>query len=117
ALLRAEALDHVGRSRETIATVREVVGTLPPGSPMHANALAVLGGAELEVGDFVPAIATLEQAMVERADDPIGLADVRFMLARALLGAHRDRPRAISLAEQARAAWTNRKGSEHALPP
>ena len=80
--------------------------TLKPDHPDRAYTLVGLGKAHLALNDRQAAIPLLERALALRESThaaPRLLAESRFALARAL--ASRDRPRAITLAQQAKDAY------------
>jgi tetratricopeptide (TPR) repeat protein len=90
--------------------------------PQHGNvavALTGIGRAELDRHQPARALRSLERALAIRAvvgGDPSWLPETRFAVARALWSSGRDRERARSLADQARAGYAVAgKGSEREL--
>jgi len=95
-------LDHVRRA----LAIREKV--LLAESPVIGLTLAPIGEAHLNLGQPLEAKPVLERAcklLQSSEGDPSNLAWARFLLARALWESGSDRERAISLAQQAHAAF------------
>jgi eukaryotic-like serine/threonine-protein kinase len=96
-----------GLYARALAIWEEALGTEHPdlGYPLHG-----LANIALKQGHLADAVSVAERAVGVLATaevPPTRLAPVRFMLARALWDAQRDRSRAVALAEQARDAWRN----------
>jgi tetratricopeptide (TPR) repeat protein len=103
-----QALVHL---RRAVAIQEKALG---PEHPDLANSLTDIGRAEVGLHQPVSALVVLERALALRQkslDKPDDLADTRFVLARALWDAGRDRGRAHTLATQARDAYATR--AEH----
>ncbi|MEM9458727.1 MAG: tetratricopeptide repeat protein [Myxococcota bacterium] len=105
-----------GKYEEAQALYERALGVmkraLGPEHPYIAYPLTGLGAALLGLGRPVDALPVLERALAIRnsdAVDPAELAETRFALARALwtvpAAQGRDRPRARTLAQQARTAY------------
>ena len=108
---RGEYMIDVGRAAEAISLLRQAATQWQAHtSPDNANLgypLTALGRALLAAGRPDEAVTTLERALALRARET-GLAlvaETRFALARALWEANGDRPRALTLSAQARAAY------------
>ncbi|MDX1998036.1 MAG: serine/threonine-protein kinase [Thermoanaerobaculia bacterium] len=107
---RAFELGHVGRTREALAEARralvEVERSVGPDHEWTIAARACVGGRLVDVGRHTEAIPLLERTLRERADkSPELRAQTSFELAQALWVTGRDRPRALALAHEARAAF------------
>ncbi len=75
-----------------------------PDSPILSPSLSALGKAHLALHQPARALEPLERALRlldEKGTAPDARADLRFALARALEAAHRDRARALALAQEA----------------
>ncbi|MBL8975495.1 MAG: tetratricopeptide repeat protein, partial [Myxococcales bacterium] len=86
-----------------------------PGHPDLGAHLTGVGIAHVEAGQPAAGIAPLEEAVaifLAAPRDPLYLAQARFELARALWDSRRDRPRARSLAQQARQTYSEQPGGD-----
>ena len=112
---RAEALRLLGYTAQARAEFEKVLRLLErnkigPKYGSFAEAIAGIGRVELDEGRPASAIPGLESALrtfeQTSAANSVFVSDFRFALARALWDNGRDRPRAISLAMQARDIFT-----------
>lgn len=90
---------------------------LPADHPDHAYALSGIGRAHLDLGRAAEAIEPLERAVALRSADEIEprlAATSRFMLARALVAAGRDRGPARALALEAQGLFASAGGTHEA---
>ncbi|HKV08322.1 MAG TPA: serine/threonine-protein kinase [Thermoanaerobaculia bacterium] len=107
-----EALMHLERSLQEFETIF---------GPDHGYTLVPLSGigeARLDQGHPAAAIPPLERALAlpdQGMLPPDWQADARFLLARALWNAEKDRPRALRLAHEARAIYAEEKPSRPEL--
>jgi tetratricopeptide (TPR) repeat protein len=99
---------NLGRHREALAESREALAISDkvdqPGGPNRARALAVVGEAELALGDARAAVAPLRaavDALAKSDSDAVTVADLRSSLARAIWDSRGDRSEAHSLAAAA----------------
>jgi tetratricopeptide (TPR) repeat protein len=111
----ATALLEEGRPAEALKTFEQAEAQLgkrwPAEHPQHARTLGGIGRALLELGRDAQAVAPLERAVAIAGATPVEEADVddlRFLLARSLWGARRDRARSVALARAARAGFAQR---------
>jgi eukaryotic-like serine/threonine-protein kinase len=109
---RGEAHTGLGRHRDAEADYRaaeaQLAKRLPAEHPYHAGPLGALGQCLLAQDRPAEAIAPLEAALSVTLAHPIEGIDanhLRFLLARALWAARRDRDRATALAKEARARF------------
>ena len=93
----------LGYYRRSLALLEKAVG---PNHPDLADALIGIGLSELAQGDARRASPSLERALAlrESSGDALDIARARFALARAV-AANGDRPRAVELADKARAVY------------
>ena len=110
---RGEILNALGRSRDARTSFEKarIVWERELGLDNRnlAYALTGIGASYLSEGDAANAIVPLERAFKIREaheTDPSRRGETRFALARALWESGRDHLRARSLAEQARASYT-----------
>jgi len=109
---RGEILRLLGRQSEARAVFEQArtiwERELGPDNPWLAYALTGIGATHLAEGNPNNALVPLERAFkIRRAQDPdlSRQAETNFVLARALWDSRRDRSRARTLAEDARAAY------------
>jgi tetratricopeptide (TPR) repeat protein len=98
----ADARPHYERAAEAAARL------FSPSGPEVAEALLGLGRCHLAAGAPEQAIEPLERALAIHAEsptEPLEHARTRFVLAQALWTSRRDRPRALTLAQEALAAY------------
>jgi tetratricopeptide (TPR) repeat protein len=108
----AGVLQHLGRYEQALPLAQQALDirekTLPPGHPRIASNLIILGQTLIGLGQRKQARDVIQRALDIHGDgakDPLGLAEARYAMARALLPS-RDaatNTRAIDMAEQARA--------------
>jgi tetratricopeptide (TPR) repeat protein/predicted Ser/Thr protein kinase len=104
----SEAKPLFARSRE-VSTALHGAESAMVGLTMYGDGLC-----ELESGDASKAVATLERAKRLAAEHPASLIQLPatdFALARALVEAGKDRPRALELAERARQGYARFPGA------
>jgi tetratricopeptide (TPR) repeat protein len=117
----ANTMVQAGQLDEAISEYTQVVPllerTVGPSHPWMFNALNGLGMAYLERKNPAGAAAALERALKvhgeKRAEDS-ARAMASYRLAQALWALRRDRPRALRLAEEARATLRAAHSEEHA---
>jgi len=111
---KAEILLALARPAEAEVTFERALRALEreggPDNILLAYPLNGLGETKLAQGDAEAAVRWFERALRLRQDSkeqysPLLVAETQFGLARALWGANRDRPRALSLARSARAGY------------
>ncbi|HLL52852.1 MAG TPA: serine/threonine-protein kinase [Myxococcaceae bacterium] len=95
----SDALDHYRRALEI------KVRALGDKHPDLIYSLDGIGQAYVGMGRPQEAIPYLERGLALGSEDPVIIADTRYDLARALWEAHRDRPRALSLMQQAKQGY------------
>jgi tetratricopeptide (TPR) repeat protein len=103
----AEARPHYERAVDSAARA------FSPSGPEVAEALLGLGRCHLAAGAPEQAIEPLERALAIHAEsptEPLEHARTRFVLAQALWNSRRDRPRALTLAQEALAAYETAPG-------
>ena len=103
-----DVLRTARRYEEAIVEYRQAVARMdrnPQRHPARGQALTGYGDALVQAGRWREAIVVLEEAMplAEAEREPQTIATTKYALARALVGAGRDRPRALALAKEARA--------------
>jgi tetratricopeptide (TPR) repeat protein len=105
------ALVEVGRVDEAVGHLRASIEirerALGHDHVAVAEGLGALAGVLATRGRAAEAVPLAERALAIHAErsEPSRVAEARFTLAQALWESGADRPRALSLAEQARAAW------------
>jgi tetratricopeptide (TPR) repeat protein/predicted Ser/Thr protein kinase len=108
---RGNMLSHLGEREEALAVYERGWARLVDETAMHINGVWVLeriGTARVELGKHAEAVEPLEKSLaagLEQAPGHFSVTSARFSLARALVETGGDRPRAVELAEQARAAY------------
>jgi tetratricopeptide (TPR) repeat protein/predicted Ser/Thr protein kinase len=104
---RGDTLLALDRPREALLEherAHAILSVLVPDHGVIASALAGRGEARLALGEYEPAIADLEEALMRMETGEVTeLAEARFALARALAAAGRDPDRVTELSDRARA--------------
>ncbi len=95
-----------GKLQEALETYRAALASkrlsLPPTDPDLSYSLDGIGQCLLTLGRPGEALPVLEEALSLRGNDPLGLADTRFALARTLSALRKDPRRVLQLTAQAR---------------
>jgi tetratricopeptide (TPR) repeat protein len=109
---RGEILNALGRYEEARAIFNSALAIwnkeFPPDHPDVADSLNGIGASYLGQDEPEPALAPLERALAIREKsgaEPSQIGETRFLLARALWDSGRDRARAVTLAQAAKAAY------------